>query len=224
MFIFQKLFKNKAVRDMESKLRFRRGKTRIQNYVQEARRSSERYHHLARDAYRLGDVEQFRMIGSHYLRLRNTITRWERFLVKLEALELRRNEVVATKDFLQSIDALTLSINRGVSPQEISRMQDEIERAIEKSQAQEEMLDIAMEAAGSSLLEDAPHQREMLAELETGFGSRSTSRQPEPPATASSRPPLSALPAVPPDKDEQLDREIETALRELETSFRPRSG
>ncbi len=110
--------------------------------------------------------ETLTVIASHYLRLRETIVRWQRFLVKLEALELRRNEVSATREFLQSIDELTSAINRGASPQEIARMQVDMERAIEKSKAQEEMLDVAMEAAGTSFEGDFPASDGAFAEME----------------------------------------------------------
>ena len=223
MSLLKQLFQKKSVREMESKLRFRRGKARIQKYVQEARRSAERYRQLASDAYRLGDTEQFRLIGSHYLRLRHTITRWERFLVKLEALELRRNEVSATKDFLVSIDALTTSINRGASVEEISRMQGEIEQAIEKSRAQEEMLDVAMEAAGGSMFEEVPHQEAMLGELELGFSAereRNTAT-PSSPALRSPGPGNSSARSSrsPQGQQDPLDRDIEAALLKLDTPW-----
>ena len=207
MFPFQSLFKKKSVRDLEAKLRFRRGKTRIQKYVREARKSSDRYRTLARDAQRLGDVDQFRLIGSHFLRLRHTITRWERFLVKLEALELRRDEVGATRDFLQSIDALTTSINRGASPDEIARMQGDIERAIDKSHAQEEMLDLAMEAACSPMFDAENDQMGPPTELEEPTSKRRATHSHADihrSGTTGSG-------------EEELDREIEAALGRLRT-------
>lgn len=162
------LFKSKSSRELEAKIRFRRSKTKVLSYVQEASKSSERYWLLAREAYRLGDDGQFRLIGAQYIRLQDTITRWKRFMVKLEALELRRNEVVATKDFMLSMNELSTSMSRGASPQEIAKMQLEIERAIEKANAQEQMLDVAMEAAGTCLLGNLDDMK-ILSELETSI-------------------------------------------------------
>ncbi len=165
------LFKSKSTRELEAKIRFRRGKSRVQAYIQEALRSAERYWQLAREAYRLGDADQFRMIGTQYLRLQDTISRWQRFVVKLEALELRRNEVSATKDFMLSINELTAAMNHGVTPQELARMQVDIQRAIEKSKAQESMLDVAMEFAGTAMDGDIAGDGQVFEELEQSIAS-----------------------------------------------------
>jgi len=140
------IFKSRATRELESKIRFRRSKLRVQKYVQDAQGSAQKFWKLACEAYRLGDQEQFQMIAAMFLRLQATIGRWQRFLVKLDALELTRNEVATTREFLQSIGELTATINHTASPQEIARMQAEVQQAIEQSKAQEEALDLAMEA------------------------------------------------------------------------------
>jgi len=163
------LFKSRATRELEAKIRFRQGKSRIHRFLQELCRSADKYWHLARQAYQLGDEEQLRQLASHYLRARTTINRWERFLVKLDALEMRRNEVEATGEFLGSMSALTESILRGASPEELTRLQTDIERALHKSQAQEEMLDLAMEAAGQSLFSEDGPSTEVMAQITAGL-------------------------------------------------------
>ena len=84
------LFKSRETREMEARLRLRRGKSRIQRFVQQSRRSADKYWELSRQSYQLGDREQFQQLAGHYLQARNSINRWERFLVKLESLEMRR--------------------------------------------------------------------------------------------------------------------------------------
>ncbi|MBL8890258.1 MAG: hypothetical protein JNL67_09775 [Planctomycetaceae bacterium] len=160
------IFKSRTTRELESKIRFRRGKGRVQKYVQEAQGSSEKYWKLACEAYRLGDPEQFQMIAAHFLRLQATIGRWQRFLVKLEALELSRNEVATTREFLQSIGELTTAIHHTASPQEITRMQADVERAIEKSKSQEELLDTAMEATSFGFENDFSANEASFHEME----------------------------------------------------------
>ncbi len=123
-------FKSKSTQELEARIRFRRSKGRVQKYVQESKQASDRYWRLACDAYRLGDSEQFKMIGAHYLRLQQSIMRWQRFLVKLEALELRRNEVGASREFLEGLGELTSAINQGASAKEILRMQGRSKRLL----------------------------------------------------------------------------------------------
>jgi hypothetical protein len=196
---FFTLFKSRQTRELEARLRFRQGKTRINRFLQQSRQSADKYWNLCRQSYQLGDNEQFRQLAAHYLRTRHTINRWERFLVKLEALEMRRDEVAATGDFLVSIESLTQSILRGAGPEEITRLQADLERAIEKSKAQEEMLDMAMEAAGSSLLASELHEPEAVAEMQQGFAkSVGTARRDLP-------------------RRDDLDRQIAQAMGRLET-------
>lgn len=140
------IFKSRATRDLESRIRFRRSKCHVQKYVQEAQNSAQKFWKLACEAFRLGDQEQFQLIAAQFLRVQATIGRWQRFMLKLEALELTRNEVATTREFLQSIGELTAAINHTASPQEIARMQADVEQAIAKSKSQEELLDLAMEA------------------------------------------------------------------------------
>ena len=105
--VFFGLFKSRAGRDREAKIRFRQGKSRVQRFVKQAQQSADNYWRLARRAYSLGDDDQFRQLAVHYLRTRESINRWERYLVKLDSLDMRQNEVEATGEFLRSINALT---------------------------------------------------------------------------------------------------------------------
>lgn len=168
--VFFGLFKSRAERDREAKIKFRQGKARIQRFLQQAQQAGDNYWRLAKQAYQLGDQEQFKQLGANYLRIRESINRWERYIVKLDSLEMLRNEVEATGEFLKSMNALTGTILRGASPAEIARMQVDVEKALEKSEAQEEMLNLAMEAAGTTLTSTSDLNDNVLNQLIAGFG------------------------------------------------------
>lgn len=194
------LFKSKAERDREAKIKFRQGKNRIQRFLQQAQQSAENYWRLAKQAYHLDDQDQFRQLAVNYLRCRESINRWERYLVKMDSLEMRRNEVEATGDFLRSMNALTGTILRGASPESIARMQLDVEKALTKSEEQEEMLSVAMESAGTSLTNSSELDDQLLDQLVHSFGRvTSTSRNNGP---------------------EILDREADLALHRLEEELR----
>ena len=120
---------------------------------------------LRENALRLGDHKQFRQLTASYLRLREQVNQWQRYLVQLETLGLHRNEVAVTGEFLQSINALTNSMLRGASPEEITKMLINIEKALEKSQALEETLSIAMEASSESIFADESLDESKLIEV-----------------------------------------------------------
>ena len=168
--VFFGLFKSRAERDREAKIKFRQGKARIQRFLEQAQQAGDNYWRLAKQAYQLGDQEQFKQLAANYLRIRESINRWERYVVKLDSLEMRRNEVEATGEFLKSMNALTGTILRGASPAEIARMQLDIEKALEKSESQEAMLNLAMEAAGTTLTSASDLNDTVLNQLVAGFG------------------------------------------------------
>jgi len=163
------LFKSRDERDQDAKIRFRQGKTRIQRFVQQGKSSAERYWQLARQAYRLGDKAQLRQYAASFFRARESVNRWERFLLKMDALEMRRNEVEATSEFVRSMNALTTVIFRNSSPSEIARMQLDVERALEKAEQQEELMNHAMDVTGNGILSTDDLTDESLEQLMRGY-------------------------------------------------------
>lgn len=195
------LFKSRQQREMEMLLKFRQGKSRISRFVQQAQQSAQRYWNLAKQAYQLGDQEQFRQLATGYVRSRESINRWERYLIKLDALELRRNEVASTGEFLKSIEAMTGSILQGAKPEEIARMQMDLEKAMLKTDALEQTLDIAMEAAGDSLTGSPELNDDVLQQISVGMGG-------EPPAITDDT------------SNRDLDARLQTAMKEVEGRIR----
>lgn len=163
------LFKSKSEREMEAQLKLRQGKSRINRFIQQSRKAGDRYWQLARQAYKLGDQEQFKHLAAAYLRTRESINRWERHLVKLDTLEMRRNEVAATGDFLKSIEAMTASIMRGAKPEDIQKMQMGLEKAVQNTDALEQMLDVTMETAGASLSGSSELSDDVLNQITAGM-------------------------------------------------------
>lgn len=195
------LFKSSEEREMEAQFKFRQGKSRINRFVQQSQKAADRYWRLAKQSYKLGDQEQFRQLATGYVRARESINRWERYLIKLDALELRRNEVSSTGEFLKSVDAMTGTILRGAKPEDIARMQMDLEKAMHKTEALEQTLDIAMEAAGDSLTGAPELNDDVLKQI-------TVSMEGEPAAATEDTP------------DKNLDARIDAALKQVETQMR----
>lgn len=145
------LFKSKQQRELEAKVQIRQGVARIQRFIRNAKKVERRYWDLGKQALRIGDREQFRQLAGALMRTREHINRWERYLIQLETLNIRRDEVAATGDFIKSVSAMTNSILRGASPQQVAQMQAKMEQAVAKSEALEEVLSVAMEASADGL-------------------------------------------------------------------------
>ena len=139
------LFKSREERDAELRTRVRQGTMRIQKFVNQLSRQAETYATLARRAHDLDDQEQFRQLAAGYLQSLETINRWERYMVKLKALELRRHETEATREFLLSMNSLTSSILNGVRPEDVAALSMDMEAATQRSEELSEALADAME-------------------------------------------------------------------------------
>ncbi len=193
------IFRTNQDKELESKLRFRQSRHRIQRFVQLLGQTADQYWQLSRQSYRLGDNEQFRQLAGGYLRARDTINRWERYLVKLEAVAMRRGEVEATTEFLKGMHALTGSILRGATPQDIQNMQLDMERALAKSEQQEDQLRLMMDEAGSRITGTDSFDDRVLEELAAGMS-------------------LSDTPATAAKSDANFEANFSAAMRELERS------
>lgn len=144
---FFELFKSRQERDAELRTRVRQGTMRIRRFVTRLSKQADEYSALARRAFDLDDQPQFRQLAAGYLQCRETINRWERYMVKLKALELRKNEAEATSEFLSSMNALTSAILNGVKPEDVSTLSSEMELALQRSEELDDALAEAMDDA-----------------------------------------------------------------------------
>jgi len=191
------LFKSKKQRDMEAEIKFRRGLAKINRYIGECKKYQDKYWKLGKEALRLGDQKQFKQLASSYLRLRDQVARWQRYLIQMETLGLRRNEVTATGDFLESINALTGSMLRGASPEQVANMQMNIEKAMEKSEALDQTLSIAMEATSDSIFSTENLDESHVLEIAETMKKEALS-----------------------DEESSLDKEISQSLKKIEDEMR----
>ncbi|NQV24745.1 MAG: hypothetical protein HQ518_10280 [Rhodopirellula sp.] len=213
------LFQSTEDRELDSKLRFRQAKLRIQKFLQQCERNADQYYGLAKQAYKLGDDEQFRQLTGGYLQSQQTQKRWKQYLLKLNTLDMRRNEVAATSDFLSGMNELTGSILRGASTEDIRRMQLDLSKAIEKSSMQEEMLSLVMDATstqldGTDMLDDSA-----LAQLTAGLDATANRNG----QLKSQNQPVRRVPNGDRNQhhtDADFDLRIEQAMTELQTAGR----
>lgn len=145
------LFKSKRQRELEAEIQVRQSKARIERFIRNCRKVQQRYWDLGKQALRLGDREQYERLAGALLGAREQGSYWERYLLQLETLSVRREEVAATGEFIKGIAAVTTSILRGASPQQVAAMQTKIEQALVKSEALQELLAVAMESSAGAV-------------------------------------------------------------------------
>jgi len=172
------LFKSKRQRELEADIRIRQSKARIQRFIRNARKVQNRYWDFGKQALRLGDREQFVQLTGAFMRTRQQANQWERYLLQLETLSVRHEEVAATGEFIKGISSVTMSILRGARPEKVAAMQEKMTRALVKAQALEEVLAAAMESSADAVygaeelderkLEEVTGQMTSEAEAEEG--------------------------------------------------------
>lgn len=128
------ILKSKAERDFELKSRLRQANNKIEHHVRKLELQCSRYLDFARRAFDLQDAVQFADLAKRYYQTLASRNRWQRYQLKLNSMELQRDEVRATEEFLSGIGALTQAILHGVEPKEVQRVARDIEMAESKCQ------------------------------------------------------------------------------------------
>ena len=189
--------KREETKEVEREVQFRRGLARVRSYISRCQKSKKHYWQLGKRALQLGDDRQFRQIAKTYLWTMEQISRWERYLLQLETVAARRDQVGATSEFMKSITALSQSMMAGASEEDVAKMQVELEKAIARSEILEETMAMVMEAGS-----------------ETVFGSRELSEE------AVERVQKAMAEAAEADESEVFDAKIEEGLRKIEEEMR----
>lgn len=163
------LEERRRTKEIKREIKFKKGKAQIESYLRKCRQGQKRYWELGKKALRLGDREQFKRIATAYLWNLEQVNQWERYLLQLETLSARRDQVKATGEFLSSLKALSDSMLKGVSPEEIAKMEVQLERAVAKASCLEEALNVVMETSAQSLFLREEFSEESISQLEKGM-------------------------------------------------------
>ena len=78
---------------------------------------------------------------------------------------MRRDEVGATNDFIRGILAVANSILRGSTPEQVAAMQVKMEQAVDKANALEELMAVAMDTSAGSVFAGEELDDRKLEEL-----------------------------------------------------------
>ena len=85
------------------------GKTRLQRHLNKQKKMASRLKALAKRALSINDEARFNQVGRQLLWTRQDIRRWEQYLLSLEILEARRDQVRASSDLIEAIKGVEYS-------------------------------------------------------------------------------------------------------------------
>ena len=86
-----KLRKSKEEREIERRIRARKAKARLKNYISNLERFQRKFLELGREAAKLGDSQLVRRQASKYLALEQRINRAKKLLILMEDAETQRD-------------------------------------------------------------------------------------------------------------------------------------
>lgn len=167
--MFKWLERRRQEKEFERDVKVRQAKRRILRHVEKQRETEQKLWRLGKRAIQLGDQKQFEQIGKQILWTRDDVDRWERYLLNMETLEARRDQVRATGEFMQSLQAMADSLLTGAKPQDMARIQQDIEMGLARAQDVNERLTLFMEMADDMFYDAETSQPEALAEIQTAM-------------------------------------------------------
>jgi len=194
--IKKKLFQTQEERLQEAELnrdvQLRLGKTRLKRHITHQNDMQRRLTSLAKQALQINDETRFRMVGKQLLWTQQDITRWEKYLLSLELLEARREQVKSSIELIQAVKAMSDSMADLSSPEKIADLQIELEKGLARASNLDERMEIMMEMMDSALEDGISVDESALADLETVLSEK-----------------------VANEESAKFDREIEDGLRNI---------
>jgi hypothetical protein len=153
-------------KEMDREIKIRRGKASIRRHIRNQQKAAERLWELGKQALSLGDEVQFRRIGALYLKARQDVNRWQRYLLTFETLEARRDQAKATASFLEALKALNKSLLEASSPQTMARMQQDLAEGLARAETLEDRMAVMLELTDEAILAGEPVSTDDLSEVE----------------------------------------------------------
>jgi hypothetical protein len=142
---------SKRERELRRETRIRQARARVQSFLQQSRGIERQYWVLGRTALGLGDRERFRQLAVAMIRTHEGRNRWERYLLELDALNVRREETSAAAALLQSLDAVAASMLDNASAVQAAALQEKLSDAMSRAAALSDSLAVAMDVGTQPL-------------------------------------------------------------------------
>lgn len=155
--------------EYERDFQVRQGKKRIQRYIDQQKQTEQKLWALGKQALKLGDDAQFQMIGKQIIWAQNDVNRWQRYLLSLETLEVRRDQARMTGDFMQSLKAMSESLLVGINSESLVDIEKNIDAGLTRVKDLEERMDMFMEMAEYTFIDIDRADRYKLNEMQANM-------------------------------------------------------
>ena len=165
--LFQSPEERRQEVEMNRDVQVRLGKARLRRHLAHQQEMLKKLTSLAKRALALNDDERFRQVGRQLLWTQQDVQRWEKYLLSLEVLEARRDQVKASVDLLQSVKAMSESLSELAAPAQMADLQRDLEQGLARASSMEERMALMMEVMDATLASDMPADETALEGLES---------------------------------------------------------
>ena len=100
--IFQSPEERRQEAELNRDVQIRMGKARVRRHIAHQKDMLRRLTAFAKQALKINDEARFRQVGRQLLWTQQDVTRWEKYLLSLELLEARRDQVKSSVDIRQA--------------------------------------------------------------------------------------------------------------------------
>ena len=167
------VFRSNEEKEIEEEIKrdtvVRKGKARIQNHINHQNEMAGKLKILAKKALSLNDNSRFTLIGKQYIKTKLDIQRWEKYLLSLEVLEAKRDQVSASINLIQSVKTMSESLGDIVGDQKIGELQVELETGLARASNLDERIDVMMEILDSSLSYDIEIDQSLMDDFKSSI-------------------------------------------------------
>ncbi|WP_297073767.1 hypothetical protein [Thermococcus sp.] len=163
-----KFWKSKEEKEIERKIRARKAKMALKQYISNLEALKRRVFLQGREAAKLRDDALLMRSAVKYLTLENRIKQAKRLLLLMEEAEIQRELVKVSAEFLQFSRDIVESIAEGPGAEDIARMQVEFEKAMTKVESLDEALSAMLDMTSESIL-SGNFDEDVIKETEAFF-------------------------------------------------------
>ncbi len=159
------MFKSKEKMDIERKIRIRKSKTVIQNYISKLDRLQKRVFSHGKEYAKLGERQMVKNQASKYLALESRIHQAKKLLLLMEEAEIQRELVNVSGSFIQFSKDIVNSIADAPKVDDIAKVHVKFEEAMTKVEGIEEALNTVLDASSEGILSGEAFSEDKIEEV-----------------------------------------------------------
>jgi len=159
------VFKSKEEKEIERKIRIRKAKVIVKNYMAKLEKLQKRIFDQGKNFAKLGDEKMVRNQASKYLALQSRIKQAKKLLLLMEEAEIERELVRVSANFIQFSKDIVNSIAEAPKIKDMAKTNVKFEEAMTKVKGIEEALDIAIDVASESIIGGEEFSEEKIEEV-----------------------------------------------------------